>query len=196
MTSITLLLFQNADLINAKSTGLQWGNHSHTLLFIFLEDAVASSVPKAIKYHLSCSGKRCAKGLVPALGVWEINTAHLSDSAWCLHTPMWTGAGKNSWSIWNISLKIKAQNYLLLWETIRCHSFFKEDLPRCSSLLRSAGECFCTKSSLLVQKLLWCLTKVVRREEHAHLETRTGLRKVVWWVLKNLRDQSKKLLSL
>lgn len=37
-----------------------------------------------------------------------LRNQHISDSAWCLHTPMWTGAGKNSWSIWNISLKIKA----------------------------------------------------------------------------------------
>lgn len=80
------------------------------------------------------------------------------------------------------SQSLGTQNYLLLQETIRCRSFFNDDLPkkkRCMSLLRSAREFFCINTSL------FCLITVAEREAHAQQEARTRLRKVVWWVLQN-----------
>lgn len=60
----------------------------------------------------------------------------------------------------------------------------------CLRLLRSARESFCTNTSLLYS------TKAAKREEHSHQETGTRLRKVVWWVLKNLMEQGKKFATL
>ena len=103
------------------------------------------------------------------------------------------------------SHSLGTQNYLLLQETIRCLSFFNDNLTqkqtnkkkRCTSLFRSAREFSCINISL------FCLIKVAEREGHGHRETRTRLRKVVWcalqksvfWILAS-REQGKKLTAL
>lgn len=67
---------------------------------------------RAIKQHLSYSGKRCAKDVLHAICFQEINREDISDFAWCLHSSTWTRSGTMNRSIWNTSLKIGARS---LW---------------------------------------------------------------------------------
>jgi len=107
MTAIMLLLFQEVDLINTKSTSIWSGNHSHTS-----PAAVTSSAHGAIKQHLCYAGKRCAKDVLHMMYFLKVSREDISDFAWHLRSSTWTPSGTANWSIWNMSLKIEAR---ILW---------------------------------------------------------------------------------